>query len=173
MADTRLKGPNTRWYVAAKEAFADWTQPTTAELNNTTNGLVTNITCAVNQNGSNFDLADPDTDDSLTFCQVAGSVNATTQNVDIAIEVETSAVKNVVNTATKAHSLLRWPGVEYFFIMSVGESPDAPFAVGDQIKMADAETDWGVDVAGTGENIRLSQTPLSRGSIAWNVKLES
>ena len=172
MANERLKGPATRWLVAAKEAFADWENPTAAELNARV-GLVHNITCAVNQDGSTFDLGDPDTDDSLTFCQRAGAVNSTTRNPDIVIEVETSKVKNVVNTANIAHSLLRWPGVEYFFIMSVGEAPEAPFEVGDIIKMASAETDWGVPVAGTGENIRLSQTPLSRGDLAWNVQLTS
>ena len=170
MANERLKGPATRWLVAAKEAFADWENPTAAELNARV-GLVHNITCAVNQDGSTFDLGDPDTDDSLTFCQRAGAVNSTTRNPDIVIEVETSKVKNVVNTANTAHRLLRWPGVEYFFMMSVGEKPDAPIAVGDIIKMASGETDWGVPVAGTGENIRLSQTPMSRSDINWNYKL--
>ena len=172
MANERLKGPATRWYVIAREAFADWTAPKALEFSTAlTNGLAFNITCAVNQDGSTFDLGDPDTDDSLTFCQVAGAVNATTLNPDIVIEVETSKVKNVVNTANTAHRLLRWPGVEYFFMMSVGEKPDAPIAVGDIIKMASGETDWGVPVAGTGENIRLSQSPLSRGSVNWNHKL--
>ena len=173
MADTRLKGPNTRWLIASKDAFANWKTPTAAELNAGAAAGVWNITCAVNQDGSTFDLGDSETDDSLTFCQVAGAVNPTTLNPDIVIEVETSKIKNVVNTANTAADHLRYPGVEYFFIVSVGKAPSAPFAIGDEIKLADAETDWGVPVVGTGENIRLSQTPLARGNVAWNVKLLS
>lgn len=177
MPDIRLKNPAVRILVAHPLAFANWQTPTAAELNART-GLVHEITCAVNQDGSTFDLGDSDTDDSLTFCQVAGAVNPTTANADIVLEIETSAVKNTANTANIAQGLLRYPGVEYFFIMSVGSpvgatttGPGVQFVAGDQIKMARGETDFGVDVFGTGENIRLSQTPLQRGDINWNYKL--
>ena len=170
MPDIRLKNPAVRILVAHPLAFVDWTDPKAAELNARL-GLVDEITCAVNQDGSTFDLADSDTDDSLTFCQVAGAVNATTRNADVVLEVETSAVKNVVNTANTAQALLRYPGVEYFFILSIGTGPGGAFVAGDRVSMVRAETDYGVGVFGTGENIRLSQTPMARGDILWNHRI--
>lgn len=170
MATERLKGTHTRWLIAFPQAFADWRTPTAAELN-ARDGLVFEITCAVNQDGSNFDLGDSETDDSLTFCQEAGAVNRTTENPDIVYEVERSRDRLDDNTANTAFGLLAWPDVEYFAIMSVGEEPNSAIAVGDQIKMARVATDYGVDVHGNGENIRLSQTFLNRGDVNWNYEV--
>lgn len=171
MALERAYNPNTRWYLAFREAFADWTAPKLTELNNTSNGLIFNLTCAMNQDGSTFDLGDSDTDDSLTFCQVAGAANRTTENPEIVYEVERSKDPTTMNTANRAFELLAWRGVEYFAIMSVGKRPDAPFAAGDRIKMASVSTDYPVDVFGTGENIRLSQTFANKGDVNWNYRL--
>ena len=70
MADIRLYRENVTIALAFPEAFADWQNPTAAELNS---ALVYNITCALNEDGTTFDLADSDTDDTITFCQAAGS----------------------------------------------------------------------------------------------------
>lgn len=170
MALERAFNPATRWLIAFPEAFEDWQNPTAAELN-ARDGLVFEITCAVNQDGSRFDLGDSDTDDSLTFCQVAGAANRTTENPDIAWEIERSRDPLEDNTANTAFGLLAWKGIEYFAIMSVGETPQTAFSVGDRIKMARVVTDYGVDVHGTGENVRLSQTPGNRGDVAWNIEI--
>ena len=104
MALERLYGPNTRWIVIEPEAIKDFANPTSDELNAAiANGLGANITCAVNQDGSTFDLGDSETDDSLTFCQVAGAVNPTSYNPEITIEVETSRDRTEGNTANTAH----------------------------------------------------------------------
>lgn len=170
MANERLKGTYTRWLIAFPEAFDDWRTPTVAELN-ARDGLVFEITCAVNQDGSNFDLGDSDTDDSLTFCQEAGAANRTTENPDIVWEVERSRDRDDDNTANTAFSLLAWPDVEYFAILSVGEEPTELFSTGDRIKMARVATDYGVDAHGNGENIRLSQTPSNRDDVNWNYEV--
>lgn len=175
MANERLFNPATRFWLAFPEAFADWENPTAAEFNsnaaNAKTGLIFEITCALNQDGTNFDLGDSDTDDSLTFCQVAGAANPTSYNPEITFEIERSKDPVDDNTANLAFGLLAWKGVEYFAIMSVGKEPGAPVAVGDRIKMARVALDYPSDIFGTGENVRLSQAFAQRGDVNWNYEI--
>lgn len=172
MANERLFNPAVRLWLAFPEAFADWQNPTAAEMNanpdNDPDGLIFNITCAVSQDGTTFNLGDSDTDDSLTFCQVAGAVNPTSYNPDITLEIERSKDPLQANTANLAFGLMAWKGVEYFAIMSLGSEPGAPTASGDRLKMARVALDFPTDVLGTGENIRLTQTFAQRGDVNWN-----
>lgn len=181
MADPRLQGLVHRFYLASTLAFDDWENPTVAELNanpdNDPDGLIFNVTCALNTDGTQFDLGDPETDDSLTFCQRAGEETEISKTPEIVFEAERSRERwlttdpSTFNTANLAFSLLAWRGVEYFAIMSIGEGPDAPFEVDHRIKMAQVATDHALDVTGTGENIRLQQNFASRGNVNWNYRL--
>lgn len=172
MANERLYNPAVRLWLAFPEAFADWQNPTVAEMNaNPTNdptGLIFNITCAVNQDGTTFDLGDSDTDDSLTFCQVAGAQNPTSYNPEITLEVERSKDPLQVNTANTAFGLLAWRGVEYFAIMSIGEEPGKPVAVNERLKLARVAIDYPTDVMDTGANVRLTTAFAQRGDVNWN-----
>lgn len=174
-----------RWYLASPLAFADWENPTTAELNanptNDPNGLIWNLTCALDQDTSQFDLDEPDSDDSLTFCQSAGNqevmeYSATiVYGVQLAKERWTDASSTLAvdgfNTSTLAQSLLTWRGVDYFAILSVGKGEDEPFAIGDRIKMAEISTDYGIPEGGSGEMYKLVQTAAKRSRILWNATL--
>lgn len=181
MALKRLQGLVHRIGIAHPLAFEDWQNPTIDELNsNPTNdpsGLVFNLSCALNTDGTTFDLGDPETDDSLTFCQVAGTSPILSHNPEIVFEAERSKNRWLVSdpatedVANLAFSLLAWRDVEYFAWMSVGEAPEAPFAEGHRIKLARVATDIGVDVTGSGENIRLQQNFLARGDVNWNFRL--
>lgn len=176
-----------RFYLASPLAFADWTAPTTAELNaNPTNlpsGQIFNLTCALNTDGTQFDLDDPEIDDTLTFCQTAGNGEVVSRSATIVFESEMSKERwtpatsvlatDGYNVANLAFSLLAWRGVEYYALLSVGKSEDEVFAVGDRIKMAQVSTDWGVPVMGTGENLRISQTFAKRSNLNWNYELAS
>lgn len=178
MADTRLYDPAVRIYLASPLAFADWQNPTTAELNanptNDPNGLIWNLTCAVDRADSTFDLGDAETDDSLSFCQVYGTTNPTSYNPEIVFSIFRSKTPWVVsdpateNTANLAFSLLAWRGVEYFAIISVGERYDEGFAVGDEVKMARVATVDPTDVIGSGEMTKLTQNFAARGDVNWN-----
>lgn len=174
-----------RWYLASPLAFADWTNPTVAELNanpdNDPSGLIFNITCAVNVDNSQFDLDDPTLDESLTFCQEAGTTEVMSRSATVAINIAEARQRwddasstdpaDGFNTANLAKSLLMWRGVEYFAILSVGKDDDAPFAVGDRVKMAEIGTDWAVPVLGTGANISFTQTTASRSRLNWNYEV--
>lgn len=187
MALKRLQKDDAyRFYLASPLAFADWENPTVAELNaNPTNdpsGLIFNITCALDQDGTTFDLDEPDADDSLTFCQRSGNQEATEYSatvvhaIQLAKERWTDASSTLAadgfNTSTLAQSLLTWRGIEYFAIMSVSnKDPEAPFAVGDRIKMAEVATDHGILEGGTNEQYKMIQTYAKRSRILWNHRL--
>lgn len=176
MANDRLFNPATRFLLAFPEAFEDWEHPTADELNanpdNDKSGLIFDVTCALNQADTQFDLGDSETDDSLTFCQVAGSESPTNFNPDITYAIERSRDPIEDNTANLAFSLLAWKGMEYFAILSVGEEPGEDFAVGQEVKMARVAIDNPQDTIGSGENIRMTSAFAGRGDVNWNYRIE-
>lgn len=190
MALTRLNADQVyRWYLAGPNAVANWAAPTIAELNaNPTNTStqpmkIWNLSCAVNVDGSQFDLDDPDVDDSLTFCQTSGNQEVLSRSASIVFNLAqakerwTDATQFTAgvgyNSATLAQSLLAWRGVDYYAILSVGKAPDAAFAVGDKVKIAQVSTDWIVPDVGTGQNVSLVQTFAKRSFLNWNYQLAS
>ena len=168
MTNTRLYRENVTFALALPEAFADWEAPTAAELNG---ALVYNITCALNEGGTSFDLGDSDTDDSLSFCQAAGAVSPTYYNPAVAFEAFRSEDPTDDNTANTAFGLMAFPDVEYLAILRVNGAPDAVFAVGERVSLVRVKTDNPVDVIAAGENIRISNAFLSQGDVNWNYEV--
>lgn len=174
-----------RFYLASKLAFEDWENPTVAELNanptNDPNGLIWNLSCALDTDTTQFDLDEPDSDDSLTFCQSSGNQEPTEYAATVVyglqlakerwLDADSTLAVDGFNTSTLAQSLLTWRGVEYFAILSVGKDVDAPFAVNDRVKMAEVATDYGIVEGGSGEMLKMTQTFAKRSSILWNARL--
>jgi len=174
-----------RFYLASKLAFEDWENPTVAEMNanptNDPNGLIWNLSCALDTDTTQFDLDEPDSDDSLTFCQSSGNQEPTEYAATVVyglqlakerwLDADSTLAADGFNTSTLAQSLLTWRGIEYFAILSVGEDVDAPFAVGHRLKMAEVATDHGIVEGGTGEMLKMTQTFAKRSSLNWNFAL--
>jgi hypothetical protein len=171
MANTRLYRENITFLLAHPEAFADRTAPTAAELNNT--DLVHNITCALNEDGTEFTLGDSDTDDSLTFCSKAGISTPTFYNPTVVMEAFRDADIDADGVFNLAFDLLAFPDVEYIAVLRVGEDSDTDFAAGDRIKMVGVKTDFGTDVAASGENTRINQAFLNNDFVNWNYEVAS
>lgn len=183
MALARLQNDEVyRWYWAAPNYAVDPLHPTIAELNsnstNLPNGLIWNLTCAINVDGSQFDLDDPDVDDSLTFCQSAGTEEVMTRSATIVYSLAqakerwtpatSTSASDGFNTATLAQSLLTWRGVDGYAILSVGKGPNEAFAAGDRLKIAEVSTDVIIPEIGTGQNVALVQTHAKRTGLNWN-----
>lgn len=179
MALERLPGDLVwRFWLASPLAFEDWENPTAAEMNanpnNDPDGLIFNITCALNTDGTTFDIGEGDTDDSLTFCQRAGTSEVLNYAPEIVLQIERSTKRwvesdpSTLDDANLAFSLMAWRGVEYFAIMSIGDAPDAAVDAGDRLKMARVATDHLIDEHDSGANVRSTQTPLARGDVNWN-----
>jgi hypothetical protein len=168
MANTRLYRENITFLLAHPEAFANRTAPTVAELNGL---LVYNVTCALNEDGTEFTLGDSDTDDSLTFCSKAGISTPTFYNPTVMMEFYRDSSVSATGIFNKAFDLMAWPDVEYISILRIGKDSDAAFAVADKIKMVGVKTDWGTDVAASGENMRMTQAFLNNDFVNWNYEV--
>lgn len=168
MANVRLYRENITFVLAHPEAFADRTAPTAAELNG---ALVYNITCALNEDGTEFTLGDSDTDDSLTFCSKAGVSTPTFYNPTVVFEAFRDADTAAAGEFNEAFDLLAWPDAEYIAILRVGERSDTAFAAGDRVKMVGVKTDYGTDVAASGENVRINQAFLNNDFVNWNYEV--
>ena len=164
----RLYRENITFLLAHPEAFADPSAPTAAELNGT---LVHNITCALNEDGTEFTLGDSDTDDSLTFCSKAGVSTPTFFNPTVVFEAFRDADRAANGEFNEALELLAFPDVEYIAILRVGERSDTAFAAGDRIKMVGVKTDYGTDVVGNGENQRINQAFMNNDFVNWNYEV--
>jgi hypothetical protein len=169
MANTRLYRENITFLLAHPEAFADRTAPTAAELNNTT--LVHNITCALNEAGTEFTLGDSDTDDTLTFCSKAGIKTPTFYNPTVKFEAFRDASVSATGEFNEAFNLLAFPDIEYIAILRVGGKSSDAFAAGDVVKMVAVKTDIGTDVVASGENIRIAQAFLNNDFVNWNYEV--
>lgn len=181
MADVRLYNPAVRYFLASPLAFANWQEPTSGELNanptNDPNGLIWDMTCALYQDDTSFNLADSETDEELSFCQVAGAATPVTFNPEVTWTAFRSDEPWVISEPTTydqanlAFSLLAWRGVEYFVIKSTGEEPGTPFAPGQRVSLVRVATDFATDVVGPGENVKLTQAFLRRGDLNWRYEL--
>lgn len=168
MANERLYRENVTFLIAAPEAFADKDNPTAAELNDTASGLVANITCALWEDDTEFTLGDSDTDDGLTFCSKAGEETPTFYNPTVVYTALRDKERTANGVFNLAFDWLAFPDCEQIAILRVGKDSDVPFAAGDRIKMVAVKTDNGVDVVGSGENVRLQQSFLNNDWINWN-----
>lgn len=167
MVDARLTRESVSFYLAFEEAFADRENITADEMNDgITAGLVFAVTCALSEDGTTFDLGESDTDDSLSFCEAAGSVTPTLQNPEVVYEAFRSDDHTDTNTANTTFDLIAHPDVEYIAIVRVGEDPADAVAIGDRLRSVAVTTDFPVDVYGTGENIRVQQNFLNAGWVA-------
>lgn len=184
MANERLFGPKTRIGLASVHHFADWENPTVAEMNEAIGaadmeGSIWDLSCALDLDSTTFDLGDSETDDELSFCQTAGASTPTDYNPEVSYTAFRSTVPWVVsdpatlNQANAAFALLAWRGVEYFAWYSDGKEPGELFTIGDRVSLIRVVTDFGVDEVGTGANAKITSALGFRSDINWRYKLEA
>lgn len=188
MALERLKDDNVyRLYLARKDAFADIENITDAEMNaNPTNdpdGRIWNLSCALDTASTQFDLDDPELDDSLSFCQKAGSGEVASRSATVVfgffegkerwLDGSSKLLQDGLTQATLAKSLLAWRGTDYYAILSVGKDYDAAFAADDRYKLVEVSTDYAAPDVSTGSPVVWIQTFAKRTDIAWNLKIKA
>lgn len=169
MALERLFRQSVRIDLAYPEAFANPAEPTVAEMNDAL--LVKNITCALDEETTEFTLNDPDTDDSLSFCDAAGSQTATFKNPNVVLAAYRDADRSAAGVYDLAFQHLAFADVPYIAILRVGLPEDTPYAAGQFIRMVGGNTDLPVSLEESGENARIQNTILPDGFVNWNYKL--
>lgn len=171
MSLDRLFRQTIRIDLAYPEAFDNPADPKVAELNNAM--LVKNITCALDESNSEFTLNDPDTDDSLSFCDAAGSQTATFKNPAVTLSAWRDADRSANGKFNEAFQHLAFPDVPYIAILRVGLAEDVQYGVGQYIRMVGGRTDIGVSVEESGENARIQSEFLPDGFVNWNHRITS
>lgn len=171
MPNDRLYRENIKISLAYPEAFANVATPTVAELNNTT--FVKDITCALDEDGTEFTLGDPDTDDSLSFCDAAGNQTATFKNPTVTLSAFRDADRSATGVYDLALQHLAFPDAPLIAILRVGYDSDVAFAAGQRINLVGGKTDLPVSVEESGTNTRLSNTILPDGVVNWGYVVAS
>lgn len=165
MPNDRVYRENIRIDVAYPEAFANFATPTPAELNNAT--LVKNITCALDEDGTEISLGDPDTDDSLSFCDAAGNQTATFKNPSVTLVAYRDEDRAATGVYDVAFQHLAFPDVPLITILRVGYDSDLAYATAQRINMVGGKTDLPVPLEESGANARISNTLLADGTVNW------
>ena len=167
----RIFRQTVRIDLAYPEAFANFAAPTAAELNNAT--LVKNITCALDEESTEFTLNDPDTDDSLSWCDPAGTQTATFKNPNVTLVAYRDADRSAAGIYALALSHLNSPDNPLIAILRVGLPYGTAYATNQFIRMVGGKTDLPVNVEENGSNARISNTLLPDGTVNWNYKIAS
>ena len=166
MANTKMLRPNVGIYVAAADAFADWTAPTLTEITAATK--VFNISPAVTD-GYTLNMTDSQADSSLSVIDNADVQTPTYHNYEASLDVFRDANLTATSVYNKARDLFSAADVKYYLIKRVGKTHDAAFAAGDEISIYGVKTDFPVDIVGDGEMVRLGARFLTTGEVKVNV----
>lgn len=168
MSNDPLYRGNTFLGLAYPEAFADPTAPTAAELNS---ALVIDLTCALDEDGTEFTLGDSETDDSVSFCDTAGKVNPTTKNATIKYVAFRDQDRVATGYYNKAFNHLAFKGIPFYAVERVGKANNASFAIGDRVRIVAVTTDNPTDDVAVDKDITLTQAFAQAGLVNWNFKV--
>lgn len=171
MPNDRVYRENIKIAVAYPEAFAAFATPTVAELNSTT--FVKDLTCALDEDGTEFTLGDPDTDDSLSFCDAAGNQTATFKNPSVTLSFFRDEDRSATGVYDTALQHLGFPDAPLVPILRVGYDSDVAFAVGQRLNMVGGKTDLPISIEESGTNARMSNTILPDGTVNWGYVVAS
>ena len=169
----QLRRTSVSWYIAMPEAFADFRLPTTTEMAVT--DLVFDITCAVAEDGTTFNLSDSDTDDTYSFCDESGVSRPTFYNPECTLALFRDADRAATGVFNKALQWFMFPDIPYYIIKRVGEQDNTPgtaVAVGDRLKIQNIKTDLPQDTLASGDPAYLTVEGLQQGRVSWNVKVD-
>lgn len=175
MADvtTQLRRTSVSWFIALPEAFADRSAPTAAEF---AGPLVFDCTCAIDEEGTTFQLTDSDTDDRYSYCTESGVDTPTNYNPEVELGFYRDADRTATGAFADAFNLLRSPDVPMYVIKRTGDQDNAPgvaVAVDDIISMQYIKTDFGVDTIGVDDPAMMTQSGLQQGWQLWQYTVQS
>jgi hypothetical protein len=163
---TKLLRPNVGIYVAAADAFADWTAPTLTEITSATK--VFNISPAVTDDYT-LNMTDSASDNSLAIVDNATVNTPTYYNYEASLDGFRDENTSATSVYNKFRDLFAAPDVKYYLIKRVGKAHSAAFAAGDEISIYGVKTDFPVDLLGDGEMLRIGARFLTTGEVKVNV----
>lgn len=169
----KLLRANVGIYAAYPEAFANPATPTAAELNaqfvytTTETAMVFNISCAVLDDYT-LNMADSDTDDSLSICDVGNVESPTFQNYEASLDGFRDKVITDNGVFNLFHELFMGVDNPFWLIKRIGKAQNAAFAIGDVISMYGVTTDYGTDVIEDNSMIKWGARFKTTGNLNIN-----
>lgn len=170
---TQLRRTSVSWFVALPEAFANRAAPTAAEF---AGPLVFDITCAVDEEATTFQLSDSDTDDRYSYCTESGQDTPTNYNPEVELGFYRDADRTATGAFADAFNLLHSPDIPLYIIKRTGDqdnAPGTPVAIDDRISMQYIKTDYGVDAVAVDDPAMMTQSGLQQGWILWQFTVQA
>lgn len=168
MPVNKLLRANIRIDWAYPEAFADFTAPTVAELNNA--AFVKNISCAI-EDSYTLNQTDSDTDDSISICDDGDVSTPTFVNYEATLPLFRDADLAANGVYNLAFNLAKSIDVPVILIKRIGLPQSDAHEVGETISMYAFNTDNPSDLVEDTSMIRLEAHFKPTGSIVSNYKV--
>jgi hypothetical protein len=169
----QLRRTSVTWWVALDGAFADRNAPTAAEM---AGPLVFELTCAIDEDSTTFQLGDSETDNRYSFCTESGIDRPTSYAPEAEIGFYRDADRTATGAFADAFNLMHAPDIPLYIIQRIGDQDNVPgtaAAVGDKINMQYIRTDYGVDVLNAEDPALMSQSGLQQGWVNWVYTIQS
>jgi len=136
MAEEFMLAPNVTLVWVPNSGFANYLQPTAAEINA---GL--NLSCAV-VTGYTLNPTDSPTDDSRSICDTANVDNFTSDEYEIEMTFFRSEIGNPTTVFTTAYTTFKKPDAKGYWVERIGKGNSATFAAGDEVSIYGGSSDW-------------------------------
>lgn len=160
------------------EAFASMATPTAAELNDlfvyTSNedALGFNISCAISDDYT-LNMADSDTDDSMTICDIGNVTNPTFQNYEASLEGFRDRSLTDNGVFNLFYNLFKGVDRPIILVKRIGYPQSTLFAVGQNVSLYSFNTDYPVDGVDDGSMLTLGARFKPTGDISINYVIAS
>lgn len=176
MAFQKLLRANVTILAAYPEAFANPATPTTAELNDqfvwTTNedAMVFNISCAILDDYT-LNMADSDTDDSMSICDIGNVSTPTFQNYEASLDFFRDRSVTAEGVYNLAFNLFKGPDRPFYLVKRIGYAQNAAFAIGHTVSMYGVNTDYPVDLVEDNTMLQFGARFKPNGNLNINYDL--
>ena len=131
MTDKKMVRGNVTLLAAFPEAVADWTKPTSAELNKlftfdaaNVDNMVFNISCAI-EDGYTLGLTDPSTTSKRSVCDVSEVQTPTYDNYEASFDLFRDEDQTAEGLYNMARELFLGPDIVFVMIERIGKSNSA------------------------------------------------
>ena len=168
-ATKTLRGNVTIWAVRP-EAVADWGQPISLAAWNkaVTNGLVTDISCAV-EDGYSLNLTGSSTDDSQSVCDISQVETPLYYEYEASLDLFRNKPGTIDTPIYNvALSLFDKEDIPYYLVKRVDKKQGSDVAINDILSAYGVKTDIGQDVAEDGSMLMFGARFKTTGGVNTN-----
>lgn len=174
-----LRRNSVTWAAFDKAAFPNPTAITIGQLNTTNPILKLDITCALDEDSTNFTLGSSDLDERLSFCDGTGRSRPTGTKPELALGLYRDADRNATGVFNAALEWFKHEGTELYIVQRVGPQDSGPTGTGigeeakpfettDDIRVGLFSLDNPIDTVAETDPVILTINPIPAGFLAWN-----